>query len=919
MDLRREAELGEALAAFAADPHVEYVQPNYGVERDRILDDPFLASNGSWGQSFADLWGIERIGAPAAWDHTLGEDSVIAIVDTGLDLRHPDIVENLFVHPGEDLDGDGIADPEERNGIDDDGNGFIDDLHGFDFFDAIDANEDGDFDDPGDVVGDPDPTDLTGHGTHVAGTAAGRGDNGIGIAGVAPRARVMAIKIFPDGGGPGDTAKSWRGVLYAAENGADVINASWSCSPRCPSNPIGEEVARLVHELGVVFVTSAGNRSDDAVATSPERLPETLTVSAGMPDDSLARFSSFGFIVDVVAPGDAILSLLIEDESLWSPRRFVGDDYMFLEGTSMASPHVAGVVALMLSADPTLTPDEVRARIRRTAEDAGDPGVDRTFSHGWVRPDRALADTSRPDARARFDPKLIGGRPEQEDGRIRVEGTIDGADVERARLSFGQGADPAVWEELAVFGPGAFVHGWDVTALPEGPHVLRLVVELRNGELFMEYAPLSLDRIPPFFISPLGRPALQPDVAGDRVVWSRRRNAEDGSPADFDLERGNFGVEGGETIFEGIGDQVSPVLSTRALVWSDLPPDPQLNDRLGLAGCAQRGHFAPCNPIAVATDPRRIRSVPSLAGRDLVYAEQTGSGHQLLLCRLGVKPCKSRAIAPLLSRPPEPKFDGRRVVFTDRDGDELRIFVCEVSRDGLCVPRATEISHPVHLSPKAYADGLVVYEDIDVFPTFVYRLFVCKLDPMSGACPPMHVQTSPGSFQMDFSQGRIAWRTFAPNFTEDLAFCRFDPSRGVCPAQALTRDPNRQHRVKIDGHRVVWEDDRDGAVRVASLALPTLAPIPPRRVRAGSMLSLELRETTGQTGVSFEGTTDAGDPVESVGVRLREMRPGRVHVRWRPGSADVGTHRFRFRASLQNGLYDERTLEIEVLPRGGTR
>jgi subtilisin family serine protease len=213
---------------------------------DLAANDPFLSSSGSWGQPYADLWGILRVRAPEAWDLSQGEGVIAAVVDTGIDAEHPDLAANLWVNPGEDRNGNGRIDPEDENGVDDDGNGFVDDLHGFDFANSVDANGDGDYDDPGDVS-DADPFDDFGHGTHVAGTIAAVANNGIGVAGVAPRARLMALKGFRTGGSTPDAVLA-RAMVYAADNGARVINNSWSCSTRCPTNrvlEVAQEYARV--------------------------------------------------------------------------------------------------------------------------------------------------------------------------------------------------------------------------------------------------------------------------------------------------------------------------------------------------------------------------------------------------------------------------------------------------------------------------------------------------------------------------------------------------------------------------------------------------------------------------------------------------------------------------------------------------
>ena len=380
-----------AAALYREDPHVVWAQPDFRVAIDS--DDVYFASEGSWGQPYADLWGLHRVRAPSAWGVSRGEGVVVAVIDTGLDPDHPDIAGNVFVHPGEDLDGDGIAEAHERNGVDDDGNGFVDDLSGWDFINSVDGDGDGRFDGSDDEA-DADPFDDHGHGTHVSGTVAAVAGNGIGIAGVAPRAKILPLKGF-DENGEGVSSKLARAIVYAAENGASVINNSWSCTARCPTNPVIEEAVRLAHGLDVVVVTSAGNAEDDVVHRSPENRRETIVVSASTQEDGLARFSSFGLLVDVAAPGGGIVTQpppRFSEKNVLSLKSsgsgpgidgagelVVDDDYVRASGTSMSSPHVAGVAALLLAVHPEYGPDDVRAVLRRTADDLGDPGHDDRF------------------------------------------------------------------------------------------------------------------------------------------------------------------------------------------------------------------------------------------------------------------------------------------------------------------------------------------------------------------------------------------------------------------------------------------------------------------------------------------------------------------------------------------------------------
>ncbi len=209
-----------------------------------------------------------------AWQTTRGAGQIVAVVETGLDYSHPDIAANVWVNPGEDSIRNGVVDDSDWNGVDDDANGLVDDLRGYDFAGFGAPLSDGTL-----SRGDPDPFDPLGHGTHVSGTIAAVADNGIGIAGVAPEARGMALKGFDDEGN-GRASDLWAAVLYAIENGAGVINASWSCSPACPDNPLARQVLAVAADAGVVSVTSAGNEAVDVVRTEPERT--TATVSSGL-------------------------------------------------------------------------------------------------------------------------------------------------------------------------------------------------------------------------------------------------------------------------------------------------------------------------------------------------------------------------------------------------------------------------------------------------------------------------------------------------------------------------------------------------------------------------------------------------------------------------------------------------------------
>jgi subtilisin family serine protease len=326
-----------AIAALKRNPAVEYVEPNYMYRHMAIPNDPRLG----------DLWGLVNtgqslvggeagvsgvdIGAERAWNIATGSEKIIvAVIDTGVDYTHPDLAANMWVNEAERAG---------QPGVDDDQNGVIDDVHGADF-----ANNDGD------------PMDDNGHGTHVAGTIGAVGDDGAGVVGVNWRVKIMAGKFLQADGG-GDLKAAISAIQYAVNNGAKILNNSWGGGPHSRAL---EEVIQWAEQKGVLFVAAAGNHrgNNDEQPTYPAsyNVPNVISVAAINNKGLLADFSCFGRrSVHLGAPGDGILSTV------------PGGKYRSFKGTSMATPHVVGVAALVWGHEPGLTAAEVRDRIISTA------------------------------------------------------------------------------------------------------------------------------------------------------------------------------------------------------------------------------------------------------------------------------------------------------------------------------------------------------------------------------------------------------------------------------------------------------------------------------------------------------------------------------------------------------------------------
>ncbi len=328
------------IQAYAKRTDVEYVEPNYIYTTQVIPNDP----------RFAEMWGLNNIGqtggtadadvdGPEAWDKKTGSTAVtVAVIDTGVAYNHADLAANMWLNPGE------IA----ANGIDDDGNGYVDDVRGWDF-----AN------------GDNNPMDDQGHGTHTAGTVGAVGNNATGVTGVAWQVKIMPLK-FLAANSSGSSLGAARAILYASAMGAKIANNSWGGGTY--SQTIEDAIA-TANQRGMLFVVAAGNSNanNDATTSYPCNSPQpnVLCVAAADHNDNKASFSNYGAVnVDLSAPGVSIISTV--------PTGACGlctsSGYRFLSGTSMATPHVAGAAALVLAQSPSFTPVNIKTRLMQTVD-----------------------------------------------------------------------------------------------------------------------------------------------------------------------------------------------------------------------------------------------------------------------------------------------------------------------------------------------------------------------------------------------------------------------------------------------------------------------------------------------------------------------------------------------------------------------
>jgi thermitase len=311
---------------------LEFFEPNFIVQTLTTPNDPRFDEQ--WGLRNT-LTGTVDIEATEAWELTTGsEEVVIGVIDTGVQVDHPDLINNMWINPFE-----------QKDGTDYDNNGIIDDIHGFN---AIDKSGN--------------PTDDNGHGTHVAGIIAAQGNNSLGVSGVSWKSKIMALK-FLNQSGAGTVANAIDAIEYAItmkQRGVNikVLNVSWGSSSYSYAL---ESAIRSAQDNGILFVVAAGNSATDNDTSNSfpanYNLDNIISVAAIAPEGNLAHFSNYGRQkVHIAAPGSIILST------------FLNDGYSFQSGTSMAAPFVSGVAALLLSRESNLSMPELKSRIIASAK-----------------------------------------------------------------------------------------------------------------------------------------------------------------------------------------------------------------------------------------------------------------------------------------------------------------------------------------------------------------------------------------------------------------------------------------------------------------------------------------------------------------------------------------------------------------------
>jgi beta propeller repeat protein len=541
MKVKPGADIQKMCKAYQKDPNVVYAQPNYVYLPNEVPNDPFYFSSNSWGQGYDDLWGLKKIAAEQAWDISKGDGIVVAVVDTGIDDTHPDLAANIWINENE-IPG---------NGIDDDQNGFVDDVKGYDFYNF-----------------DNNPIDDYGHGTHIAGTIAAIGNNEMGIIGVAPHAKVMAVRGMSGSGGyASDLAEA---IIYAANNGADVINMSWAGSDNAQ---VLLDAIQYAYAAGCILVAAASSNGYDTSLAYPSAYSEVASVGASDENDQKLSFSASGAKLEVVAPGgsnvasqwDNILSLLAANSSYsHDSSRVVQSKYFRTSGTSMAAPHVSGAVALILSPHPNFTQKDVLQILRASADDVNDPGFDISTGYGRLNVGRALQIQSVP--KVEITTPIMHATVMTNTAPLAILGNAYGAGFVRYGLSY----RPLLSLEWTTIRGGVLtpvqngvLGTWDVSHLGVKTYLLKLEVTTQDGRKFSDIKAVHIEGK---IIRITSNEASQTSPATDHqlIVWQDARNHDSPDIYAYDVSKG---IE--FPISTAVGSQEAPLIDGSRIVWTD--------------------------------------------------------------------------------------------------------------------------------------------------------------------------------------------------------------------------------------------------------------------------------------------------------------------------------------------------------------
>ncbi len=463
-----------AIAALRRDPSVISVEPNYIIKIDQIKASEVTKD---------DQWALKAVGAASAWAKSKGKGVTVGIVDTGIDFYHPALAPALHINTAEDINHNGKYDPwpstEIRNGvsgdfdgIDNDGNGFADDVIGYDFIDQYAFNF-GDWSAP-----DPIPLDENGHGTAVGGIIAAQEVKGKGTIGLAPESKLLIARSF-DLNGEGESSNIAAGIVYCAIAGAKVINCSFGEETE---SKIVHDAVKFARSMGCLIVCSSGNNGND-LPHYPSDYEEVMSVGSSNSTGQKDGSSNYGPRLALLAPGNSVLTTAL------------GTEYRKASGTSMSTPHVTATAALLLGLDPKLTPADLGGIITLTAKSIDFSGW--TYENGFGILSAAEAVNYIGKTNLALHSPISGNYFDRKGSAIPVVATGITPLFDYMEIMIGKGETPEVWnvlgKKITSQPKNDTVALIDPSGYANGEYSVRMLIYLKNSKTVEKRAMIVLD------------------------------------------------------------------------------------------------------------------------------------------------------------------------------------------------------------------------------------------------------------------------------------------------------------------------------------------------------------------------------------------------------------------------------------------
>jgi len=711
----------------------------------------------------------------------------------------------------------------------------------------------------------------------------------------------MALKgLGNDGSGTANDLAD--AIVYAAQQGADVLNNSWGCDV-CPSNPVEEEAVRTAQGLGAVVVFAAGNSSDDVINRSPQNMttPKPVVVSATTQEDLPTFFTSFGVLVDVAAPGGGtdippptidpfrnILSLKASscDPLMCNPSLIVGTNYVRQAGTSMAAPHVAGVAALVLAARSTFTNEEVRQILRASADDVASPGFDVMTGAGRLNAARALAVTSV--LRVNITAPASGTMLDPQAGSVTITGTAAGPNFKQYELFYGKGSAPTEWVSIGQpsFTPveGGVLGVWPIAGLTVGSYTLRLVATTLDSLQFQAFVPVVVE-LPVQRITTDPATKWNVKISGDRIVWRDHRHGENADIYLYDLATNKE-----RRITTDPADQRLPAIAGNRIVWFD-NRNATGPFQWDIYGCVYDPGSGTC-PERRITTQTISRGPAAISGSWVVWADVCRDG-RYGICLYDFTTNTERRITTDAAGPRIPDISGNRIVWLDFR-DKLfgeKIFFCTYDPLTTACPEqsiteslATQLKSNLHIAGNRIVwQAIPLPQDNNNFNIYLYDISTNTEQQITTGGPAFHGDPA-------ISGDRIVWDDFR-NGNADIYL--YDLATNT--ERQITAHPTHQNIPAISGNQIVWVDFRNGN---ADIYLAKLSMDIPKNAFRGEYFdnhdftNLMVSRNTGAA-IDFDWGTGSPDPA---------IAPDTFSVRWEGDWDFPITATYRLTATTDDGM-----------------